>query len=206
MTPFQLCTWASKNIPAVTFNYCTIAEYEVKKASLEKRFEEAQTIPGTCSMHSYILTSIDTLRIRRYSDSLEYREERVVNELDIADISGYITCVYNSKWWLACVLETDKENAEVIVMLLHPCRPSRSFKYPSKLDIQILPLNSILTIVDARTTAGRTYTIGQEDSKITTDKFCEVLIYLCVFWHTWCVTTPMFRSITHKPIAIPEPN
>ena len=144
--------WSCKEMPLCWNSKVYLMIYEVFPVlvlssrpirEVEKQFEKAQTIPGTHSMHSYIPTSIDTLRIRRYSDSLEYREERVMNELDIADISGHITCVYNSKWWLACVLETDKENTEVIVMLLHPCRPSRSFKYPSKLDIQILPLNSV---------------------------------------------------------------
>ena len=27
------------------------------------------------------------------------------DDLQIDDISGYVTCVHSSKWWLACVLE-----------------------------------------------------------------------------------------------------
>ena len=45
-------------------------------------------------------------------------------------ISGYVTCIYDTEWCLAFVLETDKENAEVKVTFLHPRGPSCSFKYP----------------------------------------------------------------------------
>ena len=174
MTPFQLYKWASENIPAVTFHYCTTTEYDIEKSFLEKRFENSQTLPGTRSLHSFIPISTDTLQTRRYSEAEEFREQRVAqmdDDLEIDDISGYVTCVHSSKWWLACVLEVDKENAEVRVTLLHPRGPSRSYKYPSKPDTQLLPLNSMLVKVDARTTTGRTYTISPEDKKRTVDKF-----------------------------------
>ena len=35
MMPFQLYEWASKNIPSVTFVYCTTEEYEREKSFLE---------------------------------------------------------------------------------------------------------------------------------------------------------------------------
>ena len=174
LDPFQLYKWASENIPAVTFHYCTTTEYDIEKSFLEKRFENSQTLPGTRSLHSFIPISTDTLQTRRYSEAEEFREQRVAqmdDDLEIDDISGYVTCVHSSKWWLACVLEVDKENAEVRVTLLHPRGPSRSYKYPSKPDTQLLPLNSMLVKVDARTTTGRTYTISPEDKKRTVDKF-----------------------------------
>ena len=179
MTPFQLYKWASENIPAVTFNYCTTTEYDMEKSFLEKRFEKSQTIPGTRSLHSFIPISTDTLQTRRYSESKEFREQRVTrvdDDLEIDDVSGYVTCVHTSKWWLACVLEVDKESAEVRVTLLHPCGLSRSYKYPSKPDTLSLPLSSLLVKVDARTTTGRTYTISPEDKKRTVDKFKKTII------------------------------
>ena len=98
------------------------------------------------------------------------------DDLQIDDISGYVTCVHSSKWWLACVLGIDKENAKVKVTLLHPSRPSHSYKYPSKPDTLFLPLSSLLVKVDARTTTGRTYTISPEDEKRTVDKFHKATI------------------------------
>ena len=53
LTPFQLYKWASENIPAVTFNYCTTTEYDIEKSFLEKWFEKPQTIPG----HAHFIPS-----------------------------------------------------------------------------------------------------------------------------------------------------
>ncbi len=94
-------------------------------------------------------------------------------ELGIKKISGYVTCVYDSVWWLAFVLETDKDNAEVKVTFLHPQGPSRSFKYPSSPDILIIPSTNILTTVNARTVTGRIYTLSKNESKIATEKLTD---------------------------------
>ena len=97
------------------------------------------------------------------------------DDLEIDDISGYVTCVHSAKWWLARVLEVDKENAEVRVTLMHPCGPSHSYKYPSKPNTRLLPLSSLLVKVDAHTITGRTYIISPEDKKRTVDKFQKAI-------------------------------
>ena len=91
-------------------------------------------------------------------------------ELEMEEVSGYVLCVHRSLWWLACVLEKDAENAELKVTLLHPHGPSRSFRYPSIPDITVLPLVNIITLVNPRTTTGRTYTILQKDTRAASSK------------------------------------
>ena len=90
-------------------------------------------------------------------------------------MSGYVTYVHKSIWWLASVLEKDLENAEVRLTLLHPHGPSRSYKYPTVPDIVTLPLTSILTLVEPRTTTGCTYSVNQRDSRAARDKLNTVL-------------------------------
>ena len=81
-----------------------------------------------------------------------------------------MTCIYDGEWWLACVLEVDAENGEVKVTFLHPCGPSRSFKYPSVPDILVVPTTDLLTKVNPRTTTGRVYTLTQRENKAATAK------------------------------------
>ena len=178
MTPFQLYQWATCNIPSVTFQYCTSEEYQSEKAHLELRFQKSRTILGTRSLHTFIPKSNDTLSIKRYSSSTDSKDERVTKQpedLEIEQVSGYVTCVHESVWWLACVLEKDLENAEFRLTLLHPHGPSRSYKYPTAPDIITLPLSSILTLVEPRTTTGRTYSLYQRDSRAATAKLKTVL-------------------------------
>ncbi len=54
MTPHQLYDWACVAVPSITFNYCSIKEYEGEKLSLQSRFENAKTIQGTRKLHSFI--------------------------------------------------------------------------------------------------------------------------------------------------------
>ena len=173
MTPLQLFEWASESIPGIVFQYCSTEEYEEVKHQLEKRFENSRTIPGTRKLHSFVPISRDALKVRAYSFSTASKEEKVAkqdSELEIDEISGFVTCIYDGEWWLACVLEVDGENGEIKVTFLHPCGPSQSFKYPSVPDILVVPTTDLLTKVNPRTTTGHVYTLTQREKKAATAK------------------------------------
>ena len=130
------------NIPAVFFEYCSTEDYKIEQTHLEERFQRTQTIPGTRKLHSFIPVSKHTVKTRVYSSSSLFKEQRVTSrgsELSVEQISGFVTCVRDEQWWLACVLQLDVDNNEVRVTFLHPCGPSRSFKYPNVQDILTIP-------------------------------------------------------------------
>ena len=173
MTPPQLFEWASENVPKTVFNYCSTHENEEIKNSLEERFQNSRTIPGTRKLHSFVPLLRDTLQVRAYSFSSTSKDVKVTKqdcELEIDVISGFVTCTYDREWWLACVLEVDSENIEVKVTFLHPYGPTRSFRYPSVPDILTIPATNILTKVSPRTGTGHVYTLTQKESKAATAK------------------------------------
>ena len=168
MTPFQLYEWASKNIPSVTFMYCTTEEYEREKSFLEDRFQKSRTIAGTRSLHAFIPKSTDTMTTKRFSLSTTSKDVKVMKErgeLEMEEVSGYVICIHSNQWWLGCVLEKDLENVQVKLSLLHPSGPSRSFRYPRAPEIVTVPLFRVVLLVEPRTSTGRTYTIAQNISK-----------------------------------------
>ena len=81
------------------------------------------------------------------------------NELKPEEIKGFVTCMYNEEWWVACVLQVSEDSEQVRVSFLHPHGPSRSFKYPARLDILTIPVGDVLTRVDPRTAKGCTCTL-----------------------------------------------
>ena len=179
MTPRQLYDWASENIKATFFGYCTTEEYETELVTLRQRFEQTRTIPGTRKMHSFIPQSTDTVETRQYSTSTEFKVQKVTAGdavLSLDQIRGFVTCVYDQKWWLACVLETDTEDLEVKVSFLHPNGPAHSFRYPCIPDILRVTTSDVLTIVDPRTTTGRVYTITQKESKTASEKLQRIIL------------------------------
>ena len=54
MTPHQLYEWASENISAVNFAYCTKDDYRQQEMFLHDRFQLSRTIPGTQKLHCFI--------------------------------------------------------------------------------------------------------------------------------------------------------
>ena len=173
MTPLQLFQWASASICGVTFDYVSVEEYESEKQNLETRFDSCRTIPGTRRLHCFIPQSQDTLVTKRYSASSSSQVQRVsksLTDLEMEQVTEYVTCKCGSQWWLAQVLDKDKENCELQLSLLYPNGPSRWYSYPQTPVILCAPMNDILTVVEPRTTTGRSYTLTQNESKAATRK------------------------------------
>ena len=177
MTPRQLFDWASTNVPAVHFGYCSMEDYEREQHNLEQRFQQSRTIPGTRKLHSFVPISKSTVRVSFYSASDNSRKERVTltkNDLPPESIVGFVTCLCDGNWWLACVLKIIQEESQVKLTFLHPHGPSTSFKYPETQDIRIVPIDDILTLVDPRTRTGRTYSLSKKEITSAREKFCIV--------------------------------
>ena len=173
MTPRQLFDWASTNIPAVYFGYCSLVDYEVEEKNLEERFAKSRTIPGTRKFHSFIPVSKDRITVKAFSLSTTSKECED-DDVPVESISGFVTCVVNREWWLGCVLQMSPDENQVRVTLLHPPGPSNSFRYPMSENIVTVTVKDILTVVDPRTRTGHVYTLSKKEIKAATNKFSTV--------------------------------
>jgi len=155
----QLFDWASVNVPGAHFGYCSNEGYESEQRILDQRFQQSCTISGTRKLHSFVPVSNSTVEVRSYSSSDASRKERVTlakDDLPPETIAGFVTCLHDGNWWLACV-------QEVRLTILHPPSPSSAFRYPQSQDIHTVPIENILTLVDPRTRTGRVYTLTKKD-------------------------------------------
>lgn len=174
MTPKHLFEWAVQNISLISFKYSTIDDYWMEEKKLKDRFEQSRTIPGTQKLHSFIPLTTNTLCTKIYSNSLVSKVEQITKvegELPITDIKGFVTAVYDGKWWLACVINRDEDNVQIKLSFLHPSGPSPSFSFPGKPDELYVPIQDILTLVDPTTATGRVYTLTKKETMVTTEKF-----------------------------------
>ena len=171
MTARQLFDWASTSIPAVHFGYCTCADYGRELQFLERRFQQARTIPGTRKLHIYIPVSRSKVRVRLHSSSDLYKEERVTltaNDIPVESITGFVICLSERTWWLACVVNINHDTNTVRVTCLYPHGPCTSFRYPRKEDIRLVHADNILMLADPKMTR-RVYTITKTEMKTATD-------------------------------------
>ena len=149
-------------------------DYDREQNTLEQRFHKSRTIPGTRKLHSFIPITSSKLRVSCYSASDTSREEMVTSsttDLSPELIVGFVTCLCDGNWWLACVLQVIQEESRVKLTFLHPHGSSSSYKYPQTQDIRIVPSDSILTLVDPRTVTGRIYTLSKKEITIASEKF-----------------------------------
>lgn len=163
MTPRQLFEFGRENIREIYFIYSTTAEWKKEELVLEERFKNAYKIPGSQKLHSFVPVSQVEMEVRTVSSMSQaskiVRVTKEAKEINFEDVKGFVTVIYDNKWWLACVLETYSDTLEVKLNFLTPKGPSNSFHYPLKPDILVVPYVNILTVVDPITATGRTYKI-----------------------------------------------
>ena len=116
--------------------------------------------------------------MKAFSSSTTNKEERVSceenDDVQVERISGFVTCVVEREWRLACVLQLSPVKDRVKVTLLHPPRPSNSFRYPKSEHIVTVTVKDILTVVDPWTRTGRVYTLLKKEMKAATEIFSSV--------------------------------
>ncbi|KAL5503158.1 hypothetical protein EMCRGX_G010065 [Ephydatia muelleri] len=150
------------------------------RASLQRPYHDQIMTPR--QLFEYAKANITAVHFH-YSTKEEYDTEtlqlearlshaRTIPEEDLVfdDIKGFVTVMYDNKWYLACVLQTFPSTVEVKLSCLEPAGPSSSFVYPRKADILIIPATNVLTIVDPATTTGRTYTLSEAECSIASQK------------------------------------
>lgn len=171
MTPLQLFVWSEQNIPKIKFEYCTNEDYSEEESFLKYRLKEAETIKGTQQFHTFIPQSLTEMKCKIFSSNDESCIKEIVEggkRLNMDEISGYVTCEYDRRWWLASVLSKDDNSEEVELIFLHPSGPAPSFVFPRKPDILKVNFNQILTRVNPTTATGRTYTISHSETMAAT--------------------------------------
>jgi hypothetical protein len=111
-TPLQLFEWAVENITNVDFAYSTQEDYVESECFLKNRFDQALAIKGTHQYHAFIPKTTSKILIKNFSMDSKACEKEVSkspDKLKLADLSGYITVVYEANWWLGYVLEKNEE-------------------------------------------------------------------------------------------------
>ena len=112
--------------------------------------------------------------MKAFSSSTTNKEERVScednDDVQVERISGFVTCAVEREWRLACVLQLSPDEDRVKVTLLHPPRPSNSFRYPkSEHIVTVTVVKDILTVVYPWTRTGRVYTLSKKEMKTATE-------------------------------------
>ena len=105
------------------------------REKMEKRFEDAKTVPGTTSTHHFIPQSASQIGHKLCSEDglfADILHIKIPARADVGDSAplSYISCVYNSLWWVGLVNKVDEEPGDLDVQFMHPHGPQKTFNCP----------------------------------------------------------------------------
>lgn len=161
---------------AIKFFDISMETMEEVRKFLEARFARGNTVPGSRSSHHFAPLSTSNIGHKLTSEDESYTDNHDFNLpsiLEISDISPmqYVTCVYNSFWWIGIVNEINAEEGDVTVKFMHPHGPRKTFNWPQIEDTWFVPIKKILCVVSPTTYTGRTYKITDEEYEKTISAF-----------------------------------
>lgn len=170
--------YVNLNIKSVKFFSILSKDMDIIRHSQKARFEIGKTIPGTRSYHYFQPTDNKVIKYKRTSINPAFEGEHSFNiepeiQIDIEQckLMTYVSCKYDSFWWIGMIKEIDRDNNEIRVHFMHPHGPSRSFFWPTRIDSCWVPMQNVLCKVDIPlTVSGRTYTL--KDTDLTTILKC----------------------------------
>ena len=64
----------------------------------------------------------------------------------------YVSCIYNTFWWVGILTEVNVHEGDLKIEFLHPHGPRKTFSWPSVADKCFVSVSNILCIITAPTT------------------------------------------------------
>lgn len=95
--------------------------------SLEDRYDNAKTVTGTRSHHSFVPVSEVELQMRRVSEDEQFSAvfvgvegSKPVNEIDkdVYKPGTYVACMYDDDWFIGNIVECSEENQDVYIRFM----------------------------------------------------------------------------------------
>ena len=141
-------------------------------AELEDRFAKSKTVPATRSGDHFVPISCNKIAHKLTSEDSKFLQfdfnKSLTKKIDIKKIKcfSYVSCTYNTFWWVGIVTEVNIHEGDLKIKFLHPHRPRKTFSWPSV--ICFVPASNILCVITApTTTTGQMYQISDTNFEQT---------------------------------------
>ena len=121
---------------------------------LASRFLTTKTIPSTRSFHYFKPLNTNEIELRRTTDipnpTLIFSFDSAMDWVCIQpSLNDYVAANYDVKWYFGLVKTVFHEEEDAEILFLCPPGPAASFYWPQRGDLCIIPLEHIISTVDA---------------------------------------------------------
>ena len=110
---------------------------------LQDRYNAAQTVKETRQLHKFqpqgkLLVYNTSLQASPPTEGIIVKSislSRVQIEDNTLQISSFVACTYDEKWWLGMVAQISYEFGDHNINFMHPSGPGKQFHWPTKLTL-----------------------------------------------------------------------
>ena len=124
---------------------------------------------------------------------------RVQIEDNTLQISSFVVCTYDEKWWLGMVAQISYEFGDHNINFMHPSGPGKQFHWPTKVDT--CSSSNIVCVIEApvlSSSSSRKYIISENDYKKITEAHDKIL-YIMVLLGTFSIYSLDNLIYIHNP-------
>ena len=148
--------------------------------NLHDRYNAAQTVKETRQLHKFqpqgkLLVYNTSLQASPPTEGIIIVKSISLSRVQIEDntlqISSFVACTYNEKWWLGMVAQISYEFGDHNINFMHPSGPGKQFHWPTKVDT--CWSSNIVRVIEApalSSSSSRKYIISENDYKKIPEK------------------------------------
>jgi len=184
LTAEDMFKWADGHIEGIKFLFVGTEDIQNNSETfdLESRYAAAATLSGTRSHHSFIPTADGNIEMRRVSSDSIFStvsvgtgtaQSTLCNDYSKFKQGTYVACLYDSEWYIGCIVERSDENQDVLVKFMKRSRQTLSWPENSK-DECWVPFDHVLCVVSVPHVTGhsaRHYSLPENDFELIKKKF-----------------------------------
>ena len=110
------------------------------RETMDKRYAEGDTVPGTQSCHHFDPTSTTSVRAKQLSDDESFLIENhsfltmpTAEEMEKSlQPNDYAACLYNGHWWVVLIETVNLDQKDATCKFMHPHGPTQNnnFHWP----------------------------------------------------------------------------
>ena len=168
-----------EEIKEIKFFGISQLQMKIVRENLKVRFDKGKTLPGTRRCHHFVPQSRYKISYKITSDDRDFEgsfdlfnDESQQLEITKFTVNKFVSCRYDTFWWIGIIIDIDEEAGDLKIKFLHPHGPNKNFYWPSKDDICYVPFTKILCLLSPpSTSSGRMYKILDDDYENTLKAF-----------------------------------
>ena len=167
----EVFTPCKEEIKDIEFIFICQPDMEITRTTLESRYTNAKTVPGTHSFHHFVPLSASCIGTKRISMDQNYALQfnflsTAASEPIVLSVNSFVVCLYDDEKRIGLIEELDYDQRDAKIRFMQPKCIARSYFWPVKDTCGVPDENIICNIGVPTTVTGRQYKLQPKEQEV----------------------------------------